>query len=178
MKFWSLILIILALCVNSGHTNTDSSSAEIFPRSWDTGDVLKDKHVLAWVQYKGHIRTLWCLQGRIRNCFVVEIKHDSMGKSSYTLSQYISYPGVWAGWALNYDFKLVPRAENSGSNIIFVDHIKSYHQPPDSSEVYSLLHAWGFTFNPDGQTTVSAVNSSLWKQVLGWEADKTMLMKP
>lgn len=174
-----MILIFLTLCVISGHTDTDSGHGKIFPKNWDTGGVFKDKHVLAWVQFKG-LPQLWHFQVRIRKCFVTEIAHDSAGRPTYVLSEYISYQGLANEWELNFDVRLIHhQGRFSGSGMIFIDNIKTYSNRPDSSEVYSLLNEWGFTLNHKEQPTeevVEGINSSLWIQVLNWKPNKAKLM--
>ncbi len=187
MKYLSTTLMLLVLCINTGYIDTDNVSGQIFPRSWDSGKVFKDKKVLAWVQCN-YINTSFCF----RKCIVAEKVSDSLGKLAFRLSGYISgyqyYQSycplyILSEWELDYSARVVNHNKRFSSSLSFKDNftekIKTYDHQPDSTEVYSLLKEWSFSLNHQEQQTVvieEGINYNLWMQLLGWRPDKAMLM--
>jgi hypothetical protein len=177
MKYFTIIFFLLAVWVISGHTNTKDGSRRVFPKSWDTAGVFKDKHVLAWVQFEDTVsRVDWCIVKK-RNCLVMETGHDSSGGLTYTISNYIRYQGRnISEWESAFDFLAVMKGELI-SSIIPVGHTKTFDHQPDSTEVYSLLEEWGFTLYHEGHLTLAeGIDYRLWTLILGWKPDRARLM--
>ncbi len=182
MKYLLPILLFLVLFINSGHTDTDRREyAEIFPKSWDSAGVLKDKKVLTWVQLDDTLRHCW-----YRQCIVAEIGCDTLGQPVYSISQYICYhpddPYFINGGSWNLDISEVhapydPDKIRFSSKYELVRDIRTYDHQPDSTAVYGLIKEWSYTLCLKGYPTAEeGVDMRLWREVLGWSPDKTRLV--
>lgn len=177
MKKSSYVLIILVFLISSAHINSDNHQNNHFPKNWDSIGVFENMEVISWVQFNNTFKPNWH-----RECLAVEIGKDTMGKQTYTLSNYVYYPPIdsidlQSGWQLQFSFGVVPNKGRFSSSLVFLDNTKTYNYQPDSVEVYKLLKEWGFTiYKNDFRTTVLGIDTKLWEQVFGWQPERVRLV--
>lgn len=176
MKYLSIVSLFIAFFISSGHTNTDKYQNHHFPKNWDTAGVFENKKVITWVQFNNTIKHKW-----YRECIVVEIGKDTLGKQTYTISNYSYNPVIdsmfSSGWEIQFSCEIVPIKNRFSSKMVFLDNIKTYNYKPDSAEVYKLLKEWGFTiYQNEYRTSVLGIDAKLWEEILGWKPERKRLV--